>query len=88
MTHTDEVKRIAEGLSEAQQALLLDAGDSIDNDYWLTGSEKRSAKVLQNKGLGRMVDTSHKPNGILVYWNNPLGLSVREYLQTQEQGDV
>ena len=76
-----EIKRIAEGLSEAQRKLLIRVGIG---EIAVNHRELHSARVLKRKGLGSFVDTSHKALGLIAYWNTPLGLAVRDYLEKSD----
>jgi len=76
-----EVKQITEGLSEAQRELLVWAG-SIDR--LIPRRESQNARVLKRKGLGNYVDIPHQEQGLMVYWNKPLGLAVRDYLEKSD----
>lgn len=77
---------IARGLTKAQRALLAASGpDDISGREGagvdlFTGADYAVAKALERKGLGKR----EGPGGFRyagMYWNNWLGLAVRQHLK-------
>lgn len=86
MTPPDEIARIAESLTEAQRAIVLenDAGDIFD------GRRGRSISILTVAGLitykFKIGGTFGRETQIYLTTLTPLGLAVRQYLMSKGQG--
>lgn len=81
-----ELDALAKGLSEKQKAMLLESGpDDITGEEGLGveihGSQYRIARALEAAGLG---SHTHGDPYFDMYWNNALGLALRNHLRAQE----
>jgi len=86
----NDPEQIAARLSPAQRWLVtasepddISGRDGIGVD--LCGSMYRTAKTLQRMGLG---DYTHGSFIADMYWNKPLGLSVRAILKEQDDANT
>ena len=77
---------IAKSLTQPQRDLVLaSAPDDIDGVQGvgceLNGQEYQTARALERRGMGHY---THGSSVVDMYWNNNLGLLVRDYLRMHQ----